>query len=333
MLTHFSFVPSPFHHLKDHPENRGRFDLLDLSETPGIEEISANEATLDEIGRVHTRSMIEYLDESCRRGAGIIDYAPTYVTATSFRDARLAVGGTLAVTRSVLAGGAANAFAIVRPPGHHAEPAWSMGFCLFNNIAIAAQDALASGLKRVAVIDFDVHHGNGTQAAALDDERFGFLSTQQQGIYPGTTGTLEDAPDAMGRIVNIPLPPRTGEQGFALIAEKIYRPFVENFRPEMLFVSAGFDAHWSDPLAGLGLTSRGYYALAQALVSLAQTHCGGKIVFVLEGGYRPENVANGIQSVFAALTGRAAPNFNDTSPYPEPDIRSRVADVVKRHHF
>jgi len=208
-----------------------------------------------------------------------------------------------------------------------------MGFCLFNNVAIAAQDALAHGLKRVAVIDFDVHHGNGTQAAAWDDERFGFLSSQQEGIYPGRTGTLEDAPHATGRIVNIPLPSNTGEQGFALIAEKIYQPFIANFQPEMIFVSAGFDAHWADPLAGLGMTIRGYYALSQALLKLAQTHCGGKIVFVLEGGYRPSTVASGIQAVFAALTGREAPSINDTAPHPEPDIRKRVDAVLKRHHF
>lgn len=332
MTTQYAFIPSPEHQYPEHPERPGRLDLLDLSALEEIEQITAGEATLDEIGRVHTRNMIAQLERACAKGSGVIDYAPTYVTSTSFRDAKLAAGATLAVTRAVLTGAAANAFAIVRPPGHHAEPDRSMGFCLFNNIAIAAQDALAAGLKRVAVIDFDVHHGNGTQAAALDDERFGFLSSQQEGIYPGT-GSLDDAPHATGRIVNVPLPAGTGEQGFALVAERIYQPFIANFRPEMIFVSAGFDAHWSDPLASLGLTSHGYYMLAQALHSLAETYCGGKLVFVLEGGYRQRNVANGIQSVFAALTGSPAPQFNDASPHPEPDIRNRVEAVLKRHHF
>lgn len=333
MTTQYTFVPAPLHQFPEHPERPGRLDLLDMSAIPDIEEIPAQEAALDDIGRVHTRSMIAQLEKSCKLGPGIIDPAPTYVTATSFRDARLAVGGTLAVTRAVLTGAAPNAFAIVRPPGHHAEPERAMGFCLFNNVAIAAQDALAAGLKRVAVIDFDVHHGNGTQAAAWDDERFGFLSSQQEGIYPGGTGTLADAPHATGRIVNVPLPAGTGPQGFALVAEKIYQPFIANFRPEMLFVSAGFDAHWSDPLAGLGMTSSGYFALAQSLIMLAETFCGGKIVFVLEGGYRQRNVSNGIQSVFAALAGRAAPTFNDSSPHPEPDIHQRVDAVLKHHHF
>lgn len=332
MTTFYTFIPSPEHQYPDHPERPGRLDLLDLASTAGIQEIPAEEATLDEIGRVHTRHMIAQLERSCAQGPGIIDYAPTYVTPTSFHDARLAVGASLAATRAVLTGAAPNAFAIVRPPGHHAEPTKAMGFCLFNNIAIAAQHALSAGLDRVAVVDFDVHHGNGTQAAALDDERFGFLSSQQEGIYPGT-GTLDDAPHAIGRIVNVPLPSGTGDKGFALVAEQIYQPFIDYFKPQMIFVSAGFDAHWSDPLASLGLTSAGYFMLAQSLRTLAETYCGGKIVFVLEGGYRPQNVANGIQSVLAALMGRPAPPFNDVSPHPEPDIRKRVEAVLKRHHF
>jgi acetoin utilization deacetylase AcuC-like enzyme len=320
------------HQFPDHPERPGRLDLLDLKTVPGIESFAAGEAHRAEISRVHSRRMIEHLEQSCAAGPGIIDYAPTYVTTTSFHDALLAAGATLAATRAVLHGDAANAFAIVRPPGHHAEPDRPMGFCLFNNVAIAAREALAFGLERVAVIDFDVHHGNGTQAAAWHDERFGFLSTQQEGIYPGS-GALDDAPHAIGRIVNVPLPADTGEQGFALVAGKIYQPFVANFRPEMIFVSAGFDAYWSDPLAGLGMTSQGYFALAQALVALAETFCGGKIVFVLEGGYDPQNVANGIQSVFAAMTGRIAPPVNDSARQPEPDIGQRVDAVLKRHHF
>ncbi|MGC1375424.1 MAG: histone deacetylase [Anaerolineales bacterium] len=330
MTTLYTFVPSPAHRFPDHPERPGRLDLLDFKAIPGVEALAAEEASRDEISRVHSPGMIARLEQSCARGPGIIDHAPTYVTSTSFHDALLAAGATLAATRAVLRGDAANAFAIVRPPGHHAEPEQAMGFCLFNNVAIAAREALALGLERVAVVDFDVHHGNGTQAAAWKDERFGFLSTQQEGIYPGT-GALEDAPHAIGRIVNVPLPEDTGERGFALVAGKIYPSFIASFRPEMIFVSAGFDAHWSDPLAGLGMTSQGYFVLAQALVALAQTFCGGKIVFVLEGGYDPKNVANGVQSVFAAMTGRAAPPVNDRAPRPEPDISQRVDAVLRRH--
>jgi acetoin utilization deacetylase AcuC-like enzyme len=332
MTSLYTFVPAPEHQFPDHPERPGRLDALDLKAIPGIEELAAQPATLDEIGRVHTPRMIAGLERACAQGPGIIDYAPTYVTPTSFHDALQAAGAAIAATRSVLNGEARNAFAIVRPPGHHAEPERAMGFCLFNNIAIAAQDARAHGLERVAVIDFDVHHGNGTQAAAWQDERFGFLSSQQEGIYPGT-GAIEEAAHAKGRIVNIPLPANTGVNGFALVAEKIYRPFIAHFKPQMILVSAGFDAHWSDPLAGLAMTSHSYYALAQALMGLAEEFCNGKLVCVLEGGYDPRNVANGINAVFAALTGSAAPQISDTAPRPEPDISQRVEAVLKWHNF
>jgi acetoin utilization deacetylase AcuC-like enzyme len=326
MPTLYTFVPAPQHEFPEHPERPGRLAALDLKAIPGIEPLAVQRATPGEVGRVHSLQMVEALRQACTQGPGLIDYAPTYVTQTSFNDALLAAGATLAAARAVLNGEAANAFAIVRPPGHHAEPDRAMGFCLFNNIAIAAQGALAQGLERVAVIDFDVHHGNGTQAAAWQDERFGFLSTQQEGIYPGT-GSIEDAPHARERIVNVPLPARSGEHSFNLVAEQVYRPFVQRFRPEMLLVSAGFDAHWSDPLAGLGMSTSGYYALSKALLELAQEYCRGKIVFVLEGGYDPNNVANGIRAVFAALTGADAPQANDPSPYPEPDISKRLDEV------
>src|SRR5688572_6978009 len=151
MTTLYTFAPAPQHEFPDHPERRGRLAALDLQAIPGIELLAAQPAMLDEINRVHTMHMIEALRQSCALGPGVIDYAPTYVTRTSFDDALLAAGATIAATRAVLNGETANAFAIVRPPGHHAEPERAMGFCLFNNIAIAAREALELGSKRVAV--------------------------------------------------------------------------------------------------------------------------------------------------------------------------------------
>ncbi len=334
MTTLFTLVQSPRHAYPDHPERPERFDLL-MPKLPffSAERVDASPASPQDVSLVHHPKLIATLEKICREEApGIIDYAPTYVTPASFDDALLAAGGALTCARAVLRGEAHNAFAIVRPPGHHAEPDRAMGFCLFNNVAIAAKDALAHGLERVMVIDYDAHHGNGTQAAFLNDERLAFVSVHQWGIYPGT-GWISDAPHAKKRIVNVPLPAYAGDRVYEQVADRIFEPFVEAFQPQMIFVSVGFDAHWNDPITTLGLSTRGYLTLAQKVVALAEEFCGGKIVFVLEGGYEPLNVANGAEAVFVALTGKGASETRDPSPHAEPDCESRIEEVRKRHGF
>src|SRR5688572_24539760 len=306
MTTAYTFVPSPNHVYPDHPERPARLEILE----PRLRSFDASlietkPATHQEIEYVHDPQLVAALEKVCRDEApGIIDYAPTYITKTSFEDALLAAGGVITCTRAVLNGETNNAFALVRPPGHHAEPERAMGFCLFNNVAIGARYALANGLERVMVLDYDAHHGNGTQAAFLNEGRVAFLSAHQWGIYPGT-GWIEDAAHAKKRIVNVPLPARAGDQVYEQVADRIFKPFVESFEPQMLFISVGFDAHWNDPITMLGLTSAGYFRLAQKVVALADEYCDGKIVFVLEGGYDPVNVANGAGGVFDALSRRA----------------------------
>jgi acetoin utilization deacetylase AcuC-like enzyme len=295
-----------------------------------IEKLDTTPATRDEIARVHATRMIEAVDLACASGGGIIDYAPTFVNPSSFDDALLASGGTLGCARAVWAGAAPNAFAIVRPPGHHAEPNRAMGFCIFNNIAVAARDLLERGAERVLVVDYDAHHGNGTQAAFLNDERLAYLSTHQWGIYPGT-GRMDDAPHAKGRIVNVPLPAYAGDACFEQISNQVIAPMVKSFRPDMLLVSAGFDAHWDDPITTLGVSSAGFYSISKKLTDLAQEFCAGKIVFVLEGGYSPRNVANGASAVFAALTGVPFAEVNDASPHEEPDL-SKMLDSIRAWH-
>ena len=334
MTTVYTFVPSPGHHYPDHPERPARLDLLQprLSSF-AAERIEAVAASREEIALVHNPTLIARLEEVCREEApGIIDYAPTFVTPSSFDDALLAAGGALACSRAVLNGDADNAFAIARPPGHHAEPDRAMGFCIFNNVAVAARDTLAHGLERVMVIDYDAHHGNGTQAAFLNDERTAFVSTHQWGIYPGT-GWITDAPHAKKRIVNVPLPARAGDAVYERVADRIFRPFVESFRPQMIFVSVGFDAHWNDPITSLGLSTAGYERLARKVHALAEEFCGGRIVYVLEGGYDPVNVANGAEAVFIAATGKGKSEARDPNPYPESDCEPRIQEVRQWHGF
>jgi acetoin utilization deacetylase AcuC-like enzyme len=335
MSTVYTLVSSPNHVYPDHPERPGRFDILQPRlENYSAELLETKPASRDEISLIHHPKLVSTLERICREEApGIIDYAPTYVTPSSFDDALLAAGGVMTCTRAVINGDAKNAFAIVRPPGHHAEPERAMGFCIFNNVAIGARVALEEGLERVMILDYDAHHGNGTQAAFLHDGRVAFLSAHQWGIYPGT-GWLEDAPDARKRIVNVPLPARAGDKVYEQAADRIFRPFAESFEPQMLFISVGFDAHWNDPITMLGLSSAGYFTLAQKVVALADEYCDGKIIFVLEGGYDPVNVANGAGGVFDALSRRGLSHeANDPHPYPEPDCQSRIEEIRKLHGF
>lgn len=336
MTTAYTFVSSPNHVYPDHPERPARLDVLEPRlKSFDAELIETKPATQAEIEYVHNARLVASLEKVCREEApGIIDYAPTYVTKSSFDDALLAAGGVITCTRAVLNGDAKNAFAIVRPPGHHAEPDRAMGFCLFNNVAIGARDALANRSERVAVIDYDAHHGNGTQAAFFDDERAAFLSVHQYqpGFYPGT-GSIADAPHAKSRIVNVPLPARAGDKVYEQVADRIFLPFVESFKPQMLFISVGFDAHWSDPITMLGLSTNGYLMLAQKVITLAEEYCNGRIIFVLEGGYDPTNVANGAEALFMAATGKGESEASDPNPYKEPDCESRIEEILKWNGF
>ncbi|MBK9925896.1 MAG: histone deacetylase [Anaerolineales bacterium] len=335
MKTAYTLVSSPNHVYPEHPERPARLGILQPRLASfHAELLDVKPASHEQISLVHDPELLTTLEAICREQApGIIDHAPTYVTKTSFDDALLAAGGVITCSRAVMNGDAHNAFAIVRPPGHHAEPDKAMGFCIFNNVAVAARDALVQGLDRVMVIDYDAHHGNGTQAAFLNDERVAFLSAHQWGIYPGT-GTTMDAPHAKKRIVNVPLPARAGDTVYEQVADQIFKPFVESFKPQMIFISVGFDAHWNDPITMLGLSSEGYYMLANKTVALAEEYCDGKIVFVLEGGYDPLNVANGAEATFDALTSsKSRKDANDLSPHKEPDCEVRIEEVRKWHGF
>ncbi len=309
MKTVYTFVPSLNHIYPDHPERPARLDILrPRLNSFDAEFLETKPATREEIAYVHHPKLV------------------------SFDDALLAAGGVISCVGAAMNGEAKNAFAIVRPPGHHAEPDRAMGFCIFNNIAIGARYAIEQGMQQVMVIDYDAHHGNGTQAAFLNDERLAFVSTHQWGIYPGT-GWIDDAPHAKKRIVNVPLPAYAGDHVYEQIADRIFLPFVQSFKPQMILISVGFDAHWSDPITTLGLSTAGYLMLAKKVISLAEEYCDGKIVFVLEGGYDPMNVANGTEAVFIAATGKGESEAKDPNPNKEPDCESRIEEIRKWHGF
>jgi acetoin utilization deacetylase AcuC-like enzyme len=252
----------------------------------------------------------------------MIDFAPTYVTPDSYDCARQSAGGTLRVLEEVLDGHAACGYAAVRPPGHHATPTRAMGFCLLNNVAIAARAAQRRGCEKVMIVDFDVHHGNGTQEIFEEDPTVLYVSTHQIGIYPGT-GRLEELGlgRAQGTNVNLPLPAYAGDDAFAQIAEEFFLPLAVRFQPDILIVSAGYDAHWMDPLASLQLTTIGFHRLARDLMEIARSTCRGRALFVLEGGYDAAVVREGVLASIAAMTGDPLPlDRLGPPPAPQPDV-------------
>jgi acetoin utilization deacetylase AcuC-like enzyme len=223
------------------------------------------------------------------------------VSPGSWEAALRAVGGACAATDEVLEGRARNAFCALRPPGHHAERDRAMGFCLFNNIAIAAARARdVHGLDRVAVVDFDVHHGNGTQHLFEADGGFFYASSHEHPLFPGTGMASETG---VGNIVNVPLPPMSGPAAFRDAYDRHILPALAAFQPQLLLVSAGFDGHVRDPLASMQLTGADFGWVTERLLDAAERHCGGKLVSLLEGGYDLTGLAEGVSAHVAALMG------------------------------
>jgi acetoin utilization deacetylase AcuC-like enzyme len=261
-------------------------------------------ATDAQIIAAHTREHLARVQELCARGGGHFD-ADTYANERSFDAARLAAGALVRAVDAVMAREVDNAFALVRPPGHHATKHRAMGFCLFNNVAIGAHHALAAHcLDRVLIVDYDVHHGNGTQDIFYHSPRALYFSTHQYPHYPGT-GNWDEIGEGEGRgyTVNVPLPPGVGDEGYQLIFDDLLFPLAERYRPQIVLASVGFDAHWRDPLAMESLSLAGYTTLARTLIEIANEMCDGRIVFALEGGYDLEVVANGVASTCRALLG------------------------------
>jgi acetoin utilization deacetylase AcuC-like enzyme len=248
-----------------------------------LERREAPEAALDDVLRVHSRRQVERLLGAVPKSGHVAIDADTVLSPASGTAALHAAGAVSAAVDAVVAKEADNAFCAVRPPGHHAEPDRAMGFCLFNNAAIGALRAReVHGLDRVAVVDFDVHHGNGTQAAFEADDNLFYASTHQSPLYPGTGSASETG---VGNIVNVPLRPMSGSGPFRLAMTGRILPALDAFRPDLLLISAGFDAHRSDPLAQLLLDEADYIWVTEKLLEVANRHADGRVVSTLEGGY------------------------------------------------
>jgi acetoin utilization deacetylase AcuC-like enzyme len=270
-----------------HPESPARLRaVLAAISGPqfvGLERREAPEAAIDDLLRVHSRHHVERVLGAVPKAGHVAIDADTVLSPASGRAALRAAGAVAAAVDAVVAGEADNAFCAVRPPGHHAEPGRAMGFCLFNIAAIGALRARdMHDIARVAVVDFDVHHGNGTQAAFEADDSLFYASTHQHPLYPGTGAASETG---VGNIVNVPLRPMSGSGPFRLAMTGRVLPALDAFRPELVIVSAGFDGHRSDPLAQLMLEEADYAWVTEKLLEIARHHAQGRLVSTLEGGY------------------------------------------------
>jgi acetoin utilization deacetylase AcuC-like enzyme len=268
-----------------HPERAARLEavLAALSDAfPDLVPVEAPAATRDQLERVHSPAHVASILDAKRDAPVALD-PDTILSPGSARAALRGAGAGVAAVDAAMAGRAPRAFCAVRPPGHHAVRETAMGFCLFNNVAVAAAHALAAhGLSRVAIADFDVHHGNGTQAIFAREPRVCFASSQQLPLYPGSGHADERG---VGNVFNAPLPPGAGGDAFRAAWDEVLLPALDRFAPEFVFVSAGFDGHRDDPLAGLALDAGDYAWVTGELVALAGRHAGGRIVSFLEGGY------------------------------------------------
>jgi len=271
-----------------HPERLQRAEVMQVvaSEfrTSGVEVRQPRAATQDELARIHDREYITLIAETAGKATALDP--DTYTSPESYDVARLAAGATIQCVEHVLEGSGRRAFAMVRPPGHHAERNRAMGFCLFNNVAVAAAALRAAGVPKVAIVDIDVHHGNGTQAMFYSDPTVLYASSHQYPYYPGTGAADETGTGAgLGFTLNVPLPAGTTDHEFEAAYRTRIIPALDAFRPDVMLISAGFDAHERDPLGGMRMTTGGYQRLVRLLDEAAMRLCRRRLALVTEGGY------------------------------------------------
>lgn len=355
----YCVAPATGHNKESHPESNLRvpaivnaLERLELTSKYRGSEVfeiqNFQPASIDDIASVHEKAYVAGLEKAMSRASdeGIIfieGSGPTYATETTFQESLVAAGAGISLVDSVVAASRSNmnppvGFALIRPPGHHAIPKGPMGFCVFGNIAVAARHAQrVHGLRRVLIIDFDVHHGNGTCDAFYDDPDIFFISTHQDGSYPGT-GKIHQVGQGSGEgtTLNLPLPGGSGDNSMRAVFDEIIVPSAQRFNPDIILVSAGYDAHVLDPLAGLQFTTATYYMLASSIKQLARELCEGRCVFFLEGGYNLQSLSNSVADSFRAFLGEPSLSSQFDNPailYEEPSLKVKQAiQKVKSIH-
>jgi len=340
MTTGYVFHPIYLeHNIPGHPERRERLQRImgSLESSGTLARLTLIEATpldLELLSAVHDQNYIKRVEMVAESGGGMLD-PDTYVNTHSYEAALMAAGGLINAVEAVLSGQVDNAFALVRPPGHHALRDRGMGFCLFNNVALAAQYAIERhGLSRILIVDFDVHHGNGTQDAFYERDDVLYFSTHQYPHYPGTGHWKERGQGkGEGYTVNVPLPYGVGDEGYAQAFEEIVLPMARRYNPELILVSAGYDAHWADPLASMRLSTAGFHRLTTILVSLAEELCQGHLVLTLEGGYDLSALSHSVLATFAALGREEAEDPLGPAPGRSPSIDDLLQNVKGVHHL
>ena len=318
-----------------HPESPRRLEVLyalvdDLNPRLNLETMAVREADHDELALIHAPGYIRRIESTSGERSTFLD-PDTSTNAYSWEAAIKAVGGLLSLVDGVVDGRIRNGVALVRPPGHHAEHDRAMGFCLFNNIAIAARYAMTKHkLQRIAIVDWDLHHGNGTQNSFYDDPGVLFISTHQYPHYPGS-GSIGQIGGGVGKgyTVNVPFIGGAGDKEYAIVFHHIVLPVLRMYKPELILVSAGFDAHRKDPLGGMELTRHGYGMMTQALMHAADELCGGRLVVTLEGGYNLDALRNSVDHMLTAMA-TYDPSKSALSAAPEPNgLHPRITDALR----
>lgn len=317
----------------EHPERAERLnaivECLDRQKLrDSLSPIAARDAGIEEIALAHDKKYIEYVIKLGTRG-GYID-PDTYVSSATFKAASRAVGGVINAVEKVLNDNLDSCFCAVRPPGHHARPEIGMGFCIFNNVAIAVRHLEKLGLDRIAIVDWDAHHGNGTQEIFLEDDRVLYISFHQYPHYPGT-GSLDETGVGNGRgfNINIPLPPGSRWDLFAGGFSRVIRPVLFEFKPQLILVSAGFDAHKDDPLSQLLLESMDFADMTAILMGIVENVGSAGVVLILEGGYNTNALGESVSGVIETLLRGVSIDPLETRSW-QPDESALFEDLLER---